>query len=114
MDNLLFIANYEAILRERKIKKGDFYAACSITDAAVSQWRKNKNNPAMTTIKRIADFLDVPVYVLMGEETKKEPATNGDELDETTKELRDIWESADEDERKALLEMARLIKKRRG
>ena len=75
MDNLLFIANYEAILRERKIKKGDFYAACSITDAAVSQWRKNKNHPAMKTINRIAEYLDVPVYSLIGEETKKEPAT---------------------------------------
>jgi transcriptional regulator with XRE-family HTH domain len=73
LDNLLFIANYEAILKERKIKKGDFYAACSITDAAVSQWRKNKNHPAMKTINRIAEYLNVSVYSLIGEDTKKEP-----------------------------------------
>lgn len=46
---------------------------------------------------------------------KEKPPANGEELnDPVTQELFDIVTSSDEDERKALLEMARLIVKRRG
>jgi len=50
---------------------------------------------------------------LTGEGQKNSPAIAGEE-DEATRELRNIWNTADDDERAALLEMARLIKKRRA
>lgn len=64
--------------------------------------------------KKIADYFDVSVEYLLTGEQKEKPAPSGDELDEETKELRAIWDTSDPDERQALLEMARLIKKRRG
>ena len=115
MDTLAFISKYEAILKSKKIPKMQFYKDCGITDAAVSQWRKGKTNPAMTTISRISEYLEVSVAYLLGEEAQKEKPTlqSESELDPVTRELFDIVNSSDEDELKALLEMARLIKKRR-
>lgn len=48
-------------------------------------------------------------------EQKEKPTTEiGSELDKETIELKEIWDASDADERAALLEMARLIKKRRN
>lgn len=60
-----------------------FYKSCGISDAAVSQWRKGKTTPAMTTIKRIADWLDVSVAYLLGEEQQKPTGQMADGLDST-------------------------------
>lgn len=71
MDTLAFISRYEAILKDRKIPKMQFYRDCDITDAAVSQWRKGKTKPAMTTISKIAEYLGVTAeYLLTGEGQK--------------------------------------------
>lgn len=80
MDTLDFISRYEAILRDKKIPKMKFYKDCEISDAAVSQWRKKKTKPAMTTISRIAEYLNVSVGHLMGtEQNEKSPAPEGAE-----------------------------------
>ena len=80
MDTLAFISRYEAILKEKKILKMQFYKDCGITDAAVSQWRTKKTKPAMTTISRIADYLGVSVGYLLGSEQKeKTPTPDGAE-----------------------------------
>lgn len=114
MDTLAFISRYEAILKEKKILKMQFYKDCGITDAAVSQWRTKKTKPAMTTISRIADYLGVSVGYLLGSDQKeKSPAPDGVGLDPETIELRDIWGGADKEEREALLAMARMLKARR-
>ena len=83
MDTLAFISRYEAILKERKIKKMEFYKMCGISDAAVSQWRKGKTNPTMATIKKIADVLSVSSNYLLtgiGEKKEKSPASKDAEL----------------------------------
>lgn len=81
MDTLTFISRYEAILKAKKIAKMQFYKDCDITDAAVSQWRKQKTKPAMTTISRIADYLNVSVGYLLGtEQNEKSPASEDAEL----------------------------------
>lgn len=67
MDTLSFISKYEEILKERRIPKMQFYKNCGITDAAVSQWRKGKTNPAMTTINKISVYLGVPISYLLGD-----------------------------------------------
>lgn len=72
MDALAFISRYEAILKARKIPKMQFYKDCSISDAAVSQWRKGKTKPAMTTINRISDYLGISVSYLLGGATTED------------------------------------------
>ncbi len=79
LDNLSFIARYEAILKAKKIPKGVFYQDCGITDAAVSQWRKGKTAPSMKSIDRIAEYLSVTAeYLLTGlGEKEKAPTSEG-------------------------------------
>ena len=66
------------------------------------------------TAQKIADYFGVSVDRVLGAEQKEKSLTGDADEDEATKELRDIWASADPDERETLLEMARLIKKRRN
>lgn len=76
--------------------------------------KKQNTDIKIEEVKILAEELLTSVEYLRGEtEIKEKPAQEG-ELDEETKELRKIWDDSDPDERQALLEMARLIKKKRG
>lgn len=80
--------------------------------SVVTRWSKG-TEPRQATLQKVADYFGVSTEVLTGE--KEKPHTEDDvELDAATIELKSIWDSADDDERRALLEMARLIKKRRN
>lgn len=153
MDTLAFISKYEEILKERRIPKMQFYKSCGISDAAVSQWRKGKTNPAMTTINKISVYLGVPIAYLLGdsktqdgmifsngtgygggtgsgfgfgdgtgyggpalesEQKEKSSTPEGVELDAEAIQLKEIWDSADQEEREALLAMAKMLKARRN
>ena len=111
MDTLAFIARYEEMLRDKRIPKMQFYRECGVSDAAVSQWRKGKTNPSMTTVNAIAKYLGTSSeYLITGQSLKKEkPATvSGDELDETTREIMNILYDLTPEE--LALAKARLLK----
>ena len=78
---------------------------------SVTRW-KNGAEPRDATLQKIADHFGVTVEYLKGEETKKDPGQKTEA--EIDGELLEIWSTGDEDERRALLEMARLIKSRRN
>lgn len=91
---------------------------------SVLNWEKGDNVPHKKMQIKIAEHFGITLEALNGDELpnlpferekeqKEKPVHNVDELDEETKELRNIWDTSDADERQALLEMARLIKKRR-
>lgn len=78
---------------------------------SVTRW-KNGAEPRDATLQKIADYFGVTVEYLKGEETKKDPGQKTEA--EIDGELLEIWNTGDEDEHRALLEMARLIKSRRN
>jgi len=74
----------------------------------------------MKNLKIIAEYLGVSVADLLPDEDlvpqegiKKDPIPKDEAEDSETAELRDIWSSADENERRDLLKMARMLKSRR-
>lgn len=75
--------------------------------------------PSDVTLIKIADYFGVTVAELtgeLGEGIKKERPAEGGTLsgaDKETAELREIWNSADSDERQMLLEIAKTLKSRR-
>lgn len=81
-----------------------------------AEWISGRNGSYKNYLYQIAEQYNVSVDWLKGESDQKEKSSTpeGAELDKATIELKAIWDTADEDERAALLEMARLIKKRRG
>jgi transcriptional regulator with XRE-family HTH domain len=87
---------------------------CGLTRGSMAKW--DKHAPSPDKVKKVADYFHVSVEYLLygqkGEETKKDPGQKTEA--EIDGELLEIWSTGDEDERRALLEMARLIKSRRN
>lgn len=56
-----------ALLMEKDIKKSKFYKDVGLTSAAFSNWNNGTNAPKLANLKRIADYLDVPLeYIAFG------------------------------------------------
>lgn len=112
------VARINALLAAKGIPKQQFYKDCSITSASYSLWNTGKTNPSMKNLKIIAEYLGVSVADLLPDKDpsagiKKDPIPKDEAEDSETAELRDIWSSADENERRDLLKMARMLKSRR-
>jgi transcriptional regulator with XRE-family HTH domain len=114
------VARINALLAAKGIPKQQFYKDCSITSASYSLWNTGKTNPSMKNLKIIAEYLGVSVADLLPDKElvpqegiKKDPIPKDEAEDSETAELREIWSSADENERRDLLEMARMLKSRR-
>ncbi len=63
---------------------------------SVTRW-KNGAEPRDATLQKIADYFGVTVEYLKGEETKKDPATNG-EVSPEKRELLDLIDSLSDDQ----------------
>lgn len=82
----------------------------------VSDWIAGNSESYKNYLYQISALHGVSVAWLKGETDDpgiKKDLTISGEADKETAELQEIWNSADEDEKRALLEMARLIKSRR-
>ena len=73
-----------------------------------------KKTISADTAQKFADYLGVSVDRVLGLENEKSPTPEGMELDAETIQLKEIWDSADQEERKALLAMAEMLKARRN
>ena len=63
---------------------------------SVTRW-KNGAEPRDATLQKIANYFGVTVEYLKGEETKKDPATNG-EVSPEKRELLDLIDSLSDDQ----------------
>lgn len=88
-----------------------------IDKSTISCWKARKTKPSDVNAQKIADYFGVTVEELMSDTPsagiKKDPIPKDGAEDSETAELREIWSSADENERRDLLEMARMLKNRR-
>lgn len=82
-----------------------------LTRGSMSKW--DDHAPSYEKIKKVADYFNVPVSYLTGEEQKESLAVKNGEVDETTYRLFKFWESASDAERKMMLDMADFIKSKR-
>lgn len=64
MDSTAVTARIDALLKRRGISKGAFYAACGISSSAYSQWNTGRTAPRPASLRRVADYLDVPYEYL--------------------------------------------------
>lgn len=78
-------------------------------NGTIGKWGKNGRVPNYAKLSAVCEALGVSVEDVMSDQQEK-PAPSGDELD---RELIEIWNTADPDERNDLLEMARMLKNRR-
>ena len=107
-----FYENYLALCE--KVGKSPSRVALEIplSKPTVTRW-SNGGGITDATARKVANYFGVTVEELMGEGIKKDPVPKDGAEDNETAELREIWSSADENERRDLLEMARMLKSRR-
>ena len=115
------VARINALLAAKGIPKQQFYKGLQYYVCIVlSMEHREKQTPSMKNLKIIAEYLGVSVADLLPdgelvpqEGIKNDPIPKDGAEDSETAELREIWSSADENERRDLLEMARMLKNRR-
>lgn len=113
-----FYENYVKLCALHNLSESGAAKKIGLSNAAANGWKKGKM-PSATTQVKLTDLFGVSVKELMGETDdpsagiKKDPAQKDEAEDSETAELREIWSSADENERRDLLEMARMLKNRR-
>ena len=105
-------------LTKNKKTGADLCEFLGVSSGVYSQWNTRRTKPRKSKLPAIAEYLCVSVADLLPDEEpsagiKKDPVPKDEVEDSETAELRDIWSSADENERRDLLEMARMLKSRR-
>lgn len=105
-------------LTKNKRTGADLCEFLGVSSGVYSQWNTRRTKPRKSKLPAIAEYLGVSVADLLPDEDpstgiKKDPIPKDEVEDSETAELREIWSSADENERRDLLEMARMLKNRR-
>lgn len=98
-------------LTKSKKTGADLCEFLGVSSGVYSQWNTRRTKPRKSKLPAIAEYLGVSVADLLPDEELVIPKDEAE--DSETAELRDIWSSADENERRDLLKMARMLKSRR-
>lgn len=110
-----FMERVDELTKEKGLTGKQVMEQCGISKNSFVNWR-NGRMPTKTTKKTLADFFGVSVEYLMGETDdrgqKNSPGQVSEaELDE---ELIQIWNSADDVEREAIVNAAKMVRSLRG
>lgn len=105
-------------LTKNKKTGADLCEFLGVSSGVYSQWNTRRTKPRKSKLPAVAEYLGVSVADLLPDDDpsagiKKDPIPKDGAEDSETAELREIWSSADENERRDLLEMARMLKNRR-
>lgn len=87
-----------------------------VTESAISQYETDKRQPDSVTLLKLSNLFDVSVDYLLGAATdKKEQAPAIDESlsDAVSMELLNMIRDASEEERRDMLDLLRIVQKRR-
>ena len=120
LTNMDTIDKINYYLTKNKRTGADLCEFLGVSSGVYSQWNTRRTKPRKSKLPAIAEYLGVSVADLLPDEElvpqegiKKDPIPKDEAEDSETAELRDIWSSADENERRDLLKMARMLKNRR-
>ena len=114
----LYIERIKPLFESSGMTDKDIEETLNLPRGVIYKWGIGKNKSYKRFIPEIAKYFNVSADYLMGLDSpsagiKKDPIPKDEVEDSETAELREIWSSADENERRDLLEMARMLKIRR-
>lgn len=84
------VKEIERILKDKGIKKQQFYEDCGISAAMMSNWRADKNYPFVATLARINEYLGSDLSLTGKAEQKEKPTPKQGEL--SNDQLREFME----------------------
>lgn len=113
---------FEILVKDSGLKKQYLAVLLGKKSSIFNDWKAGKSEPKKEYLEILAHELGTSVEFLLGESRdpfgilKKEKSSTpeGVELDAETIQLKEIWNSADQEERDALLAMAKMLKARRN
>ena len=73
----MFIDTFSALCDKKKVSMNKACIEIGISRTATAKWKKGAV-PNGQTLTKIAEYFDVPVGLLLGEETKEAPAGSGE------------------------------------
>lgn len=91
-----FYMRYCELCANKEMSASGVASAIGLSNAAANGWKKGKL-PNDTTLAKLSAYFGVTVEYLKGEETKKDPATNG-EVSPEKRELLDLIDSLSDDQ----------------
>lgn len=116
-----FAQNFSFCMEQRGYSAYRLAKILGVSNQGVLNWLDGGNVPHKKTRQKIADHFGItlaeldgdtlPVLPPEGEKKAPDPKIEGD--DELTMELKEIWSTANSDERQTLLGMARVLRERR-
>lgn len=90
-----------------KITQMQLAAELNVANGTIAMWETGKREPDIKTIRRLADFFDVPVGYLLGEDEKKPTPVSEDGLDKEKGEWSTAWDQASPELRRAAMAVLR-------
>ena len=110
----MFYANYLKLCNSIDKSPSTVAEEIGFQRSTVTRW-KNGKSQTDANIQKVADYFHVSVDYLKGtEKTPTVPESDERSHDALDAELKEIWETADQEERAALLAMAKMLKARRN
>lgn len=105
------VDNIRSLCKLRGTTLAEMERNLKIGNGSIAKWENSPKSPPYDRLKMIADYLDVSISDLAGEQTKK-PTQEG-ELDKVTKKLFRIIDQSTDEEKKQILDYIEFIKSRR-
>ena len=118
-DNEKIVRRIDSLAKSKGTSIAEIERSVGFGNGKIGKWKKAPKSPPFESLLVVANHLETTISYLTGETDdpsagiKKDPIPNDEAEDSETAELREIWSSADENERRDLLEMARMLKSRR-
>lgn len=108
---MAFYTNYIRLCAEKGISPSAAALEIGIRKSNVTYWKSGRNKPSDITLSKIADYFGVSVAELTAEEDIKKDPTPKSEVDI---ELEKLMNSADQQEKRLILDLAKTIISRRN
>lgn len=118
-DNEKIVSRIDSLAKSKGTSIAEIERSVGFGNGKIGKWKKAPKSPPFESLLVVANHLETTIAYLTGETDdpsagiKKYPIPKDEAEDRETAELREIWSSADENERRDLLEMARMLKIRR-
>ncbi len=104
-----FVENVLAILDERRIPNNELARRAGISSGGISKILRSDGNPNLQNMQKIADALDVPLFVLLIDE-KSPPSDDG----ELRREVAKLLSALSPEDLHQMLDYAAFLKSRHG
>lgn len=109
----MFFDRFEQLCSQKGVKTGPACVEMGLSRSLAAKWKSTKTEkPSAEALEKMSAYFGISIDEILGIEAKN-PATVSDEVDPVTMELLSMVNNATDTERQVMLEMLRLLKKRR-